>query len=105
MEVGADTSSRCVLSRLPGVLSPEQREREWAEERKYIEKEKLVTTTCHRALASILHRVSAPLKRADLLTVAHYLIGHLFHDQVPALAKRHRVETPKLSASEQALFW
>jgi hypothetical protein len=31
------------------------------------------------------------LKKADLVTVAHYLIGHLSYSQVPALAKRHEL--------------
>ena len=37
----------------------------------------MAITTRHRILANILQRVSAPLKKADLLTVADYLIGHL----------------------------
>jgi hypothetical protein len=84
--------------------SPQQVERERAEERKRIEKEKLAITTRHRILATILQRVSAPLKKADLLAVAHYLIGHLSYSQVPALAKRHRVEAKKDSASAQELL-
>jgi hypothetical protein len=39
-----------------------------------------------------------------LLTVAHYLIGHLSYSQVPALAKRHKVEAKKDSASAQELL-
>jgi ParB family transcriptional regulator, chromosome partitioning protein len=85
----------------PNTPSPKQVERERAEERKRIEKEKLAITTRHRVLATILQRVSAPLKKADLQTVAHYLIGHLSYSQVPALAKRHRVEAKK--DSETAL--
>ena len=88
----------------PNTPSPQQVERERAEERKRIEKEKLVITTRHRVLATILQRVSAPLKKADLLTVAHYLIVHLSHSQVPALAKRHKVEAKKDSASAQGLL-
>ena len=88
----------------PNTPSPQQVERERAEERKRIEKEKLVITTRHRVLATILQRVSAPLKKADLLAVAHYLIGHLAYSQVPALAKRHKVETKKDSASAQELL-
>jgi ParB family chromosome partitioning protein len=66
----------------PNTPSPQQVERERAEERKRIEKEKLAITTRHRILATILQRVSAPLKKADLLAVAHYLIGHLSYSQV-----------------------
>jgi hypothetical protein len=55
-------------------------------------------------LATILQRVSAPLKKADLLAVAHYLIGHLSYSQVPTLAKRHKVEAKKDSASAQELL-
>ena len=67
-------------------------------------KEKLAITTRHRILATILQRVSAPLKKADLLAVGHYLIGHLSYSQVPALAKRHKVEAKKDSASAQELL-
>jgi len=88
----------------PNTPSPQQIERERAEERKRIEKEKLAITTRHRVLATILQRVSAPLKKADLLTVGHYLIGHLSYSQVPALAKRHKVETKKDSASAHELM-
>jgi ParB family chromosome partitioning protein len=88
----------------PNTPSPQQVERERAEERKRIEKEKLAITTRHRILATILQRVSAPFKKADLLAVAHYLIGHLSYSQVPALAKRHKVEAKKDSASAQELL-
>jgi ParB family transcriptional regulator, chromosome partitioning protein len=88
----------------PNTPSPQQVERERAEERKRIEKEKLAITTRHRILATILQRVSAPLKKADLLAVAHYLIGHLSYSQVPALAKRHKVEAKKDSVSAQELL-
>jgi ParB family transcriptional regulator, chromosome partitioning protein len=85
----------------PNTPSPQQVERERAEERKRIEKEKLAITIRHRILATVLQRVSAPLKKADLLAVAHYLIGHLSYSQVPALAKRHKVEEKKGSAGPQ----
>jgi ParB family chromosome partitioning protein len=88
----------------PNTPSPQQVERERGEERKRIEKEKLAITTRHRVLATILQRVSAPLKKPDLLAVAHYLIGHLSYSQVPALAKRHKVEAKKDSASAQELL-
>ena len=88
----------------PDTPSPQRVERERAEERKRIEKDKLAITTRHRVLATILQRVSAPLRKADLLAVAHYLIGHLSYSQVPALAKRHRVDAKKESASAQELL-
>ena len=88
----------------PNTPSLQQVERERAAERKRIDKEKLAITTRHRVLAFILQRVSAPLKKADLLAVAHYLIGHLSYSQVPALAKRHKVEAKKDSASAQELL-
>jgi ParB family chromosome partitioning protein len=88
----------------PDTPSPLQVERERAEERRHIEKEKLAITTRHRVLATILQRVSAPLKKADLLAVAHYLIGHLSYSQVPVLAKRHKVEAKRDSASAQELL-
>jgi len=55
----------------PDTPSPQQVEREGAEERKRIVKEKLAITTSHRILATILQRVSTPLKKADLLAVVH----------------------------------
>jgi hypothetical protein len=39
-----------------------------------------------------------------LLAVAHYLIGHLSYSQVPALAKRHKVDAKKDSPSVQELL-
>ena len=71
----------------PNTPSPQQIERERTEERKRIEKEKLAITTRHRILATILQRVSIPLKKADLLAVAHHLIGHLSYSQVPESAE------------------
>jgi hypothetical protein len=88
----------------PNTPSPQQVERERADERKRIEKEKLAITTRHRVLATILQRVSAPLKKADLLTVSDYLIRHLSYSQVPTLAKRYKVEAKKDSASAQELL-
>src|ERR1700683_2746224 len=44
------------------------------------------------------------VKKADLLTVAHYLIGRLSYSQAPALAKRHKVEAKKDSASAQEVL-
>ena len=101
VKVCADPSCRV---HHPDTPSPQQVERELAEERKRIEKEKLAITTRHRVLATILQRVSAPLKKADLFTVAQDLIGHLSYSQVPALAKRHKVEAKKDSASAQELL-
>jgi ParB family chromosome partitioning protein len=74
VKVCADPACR---THQPSTPSPQQVERERAQERKRIEKEKLAITTRHRILATILQSVSAPLKKADLLAVAHYLIGHL----------------------------
>ena len=87
----------------PDTPSPQQvaRERTGTEADR---KGKLAITTRHRVLATILQRASAPLKKADLLTVGHYLIGHLSYSQVPALAKRHKVEAKKDSASAQELL-
>jgi hypothetical protein len=88
----------------PDTPSPEQVAKERAEERKRIEKNKQAITTRHYVLAKVLERVSAPLKKADLLTVAQYTIGNLSYNQVPALAKRHKVETAKTSKSPQEVL-
>ena len=101
VKVCADLSCRV---HHPDTPSPEQVAKERTEERKRIEKEKLAITTRHRVLAAILQRVSAPLKKADLLAVTNYLIGHLSYNQVPALAKRHKVEAKKDSVSAQELL-
>ncbi len=101
VKVCADPSCRV---HHPDTPSPEQVAKERSEERKSIEKEKLAITTRHRVLATILQRVSAPLRKADLLAVGHYLIGHLSYSQVPNLAKRHKVEVKKDSASAQELL-
>jgi ParB family chromosome partitioning protein len=88
----------------PNTPSPQQAERGRAEERKRIEKDKLAITTRHRVLAAVLERVSAPLKKADLVTVVHHLIDHLPHGQVPMLAKRHKIEDGRSSRSPQELL-
>ena len=88
----------------PDAPSPEQVERERAAERKRIQKEKLAITTRHRILATVLQRVSAPLKKADLQIIAQYLVAHLSYNQVPALAKRRKVEVKKDSDSAQELL-
>jgi hypothetical protein len=66
-------------------------ERERAEERKRIAREKLAITIRHRLLAAILERVSAPLKKADLAIVVEYLVSHLSYSELPQLARRHKV--------------
>lgn len=88
----------------PDAPSHEQVERERAAERKRIQKEKLAITTRHRILATVLQRVSAPLKKADLQVIAEYLVAHLSYNQVPALAKRHKLEVKKDSDSAQELL-
>jgi hypothetical protein len=88
----------------PDAPSPEQVERERAAERKRIQKEKLAITTRHRILATTLQQVSAPLKKADLQAIAQYLVACLSYNQVPALAKRHKVEVKKDSDSAQELL-
>jgi ParB family chromosome partitioning protein len=61
-------------------------------------------TTRHCVLAKVLERVSAPLKKADLLTLAQYTIGQLSYNQVPVLAKRHKVETAKPTKPPQEVL-
>jgi hypothetical protein len=85
----------------PDAPSPEQVEQERAADRKRIQKENLAITTRHRILAAILQWVSAPLKKADLQAIAQYLVARLSYNQVPALAKRHKVEVKKDSDSRK----
>jgi ParB family transcriptional regulator, chromosome partitioning protein len=101
IKVCADLSCRV---HHPDTPSPQQIERQRAEERKRIEKDKLAITTRHRILAAVLERVSESLKKGDLLTVASYLIGQLPHSQVPLLAKRHKIEDKKNSHSPHELL-
>ncbi len=88
----------------PDTPSPEQVAKERSEERKRIEKSKQAITIRHCVLAKVLERVAAPLKKADLLTVAQYTIGHLSYNQVPVLAKRHKVETSKTTKPPQEVL-
>jgi ParB family chromosome partitioning protein len=101
VKVCADLSCRV---HHPDTPSPEQVAKERAEERKRIEKNKQTITTRHCVLAKVLERVSAPLKKADLLTLAQYTIANLSYNQVPALAKRHKVETAKTTKPPQEVL-
>ena len=55
--------------------SAQQLQRERAEERKRIEKQKLAITVRHRILAAVLERVAAPIKKADLLQLLSTSLG------------------------------
>jgi ParB family chromosome partitioning protein len=101
VKVCADPSCRV---HHPDTPSGEQVAKERAEERKRIEKSKQAITVRHCVLAKVLERVVAPMKKADLLTVAQYTIGHLSYNQVPVLAKRHRVETSKTTKPPQEVL-
>lgn len=101
VKVCADRSCRV---HHPDTPSPNQLAKERAEERKRIEKNKQAITVRHRVLAKVLERVSAPLKKADLLILAQYNIASLSYSQHPALAKRHKVENTKTSKSPQEVL-
>jgi ParB family transcriptional regulator, chromosome partitioning protein len=101
VKVCADPSCRV---HHPDTPSPERVAKERADERKRIEKNKQIITTRHYVLAKVLERVSAPLKKADLLTLALYTVWNLSYNQVPALAKRHKVETAKTTKSPQEVL-
>jgi hypothetical protein len=55
-------------------------------------------------LAAILERVSVPLKKADLLTVAQHVLTSVPYNRLPLLAKRHKLEVEKSSASPVELL-
>jgi hypothetical protein len=74
-------------------------QRDRAQERKRIEKEKIAITARHRILAAILERVSVPLKKADLLTIAQHVLASVPYNWLPLLAKRHKLEIEKSSTS------
>ena len=88
----------------PDTPSPQQVERQRAEERKRVEKDKLAITTRHRILATILDRVSVPLKKVDLLTVAQHILASVPHNRLPLIAKRHKLEIDKSSTSPVELL-
>src|SRR5438552_2900089 len=84
--------------------SPQQLQRDRAQERKRIEKEKIAITARHRILAAILERVSVPLKKADLLTIAQHVLASVPYNRLPLLAKRHKLEIEKSSTSSAELL-
>lgn len=92
VKVCADPSCRVHHGNQP---SPQQLQSEREAERKRIEKEKLAITVRHRILAAVLERVSAPLKKADLLAIAEHAVGNVPYHRIPLLAMRHKVETVK----------
>jgi ParB family chromosome partitioning protein len=101
VKVCADLSCRV---HHPDTPSPQQVAKERAQERKRIEKNKLAITTRHVVLAKVLERITTPLKKGDLLTLAHFAVTQLSYNQLPALAKRHNVETANTSKSPQELL-
>jgi len=58
----------------------------------------------HRTLAAILERVSAPLKKADLLTVTRHVLGSVGYNRIPLLAKRHKIEIEKAKTTPVELM-
>src|SRR6266700_2505127 len=88
----------------PDTPSPQKVERQRAEERKRVEKDKLAITTRHRILATILERVSVPLKKADLLTVAQHALASVPQNRLPLIAKRHKLEVDKSNTSPVELL-
>ena len=72
--------------------------------RNCVEKEKVAVTTRHRILAAILERISVPLKKADLLTIAQHVLTSVPYNRLPLLAKRHKVEIEKSGASTVELL-
>ena len=46
-------------------------------------------------MLDVPHMYPCQVKKADLLTVVHHVIGQLPYNQVPTLAKRHKVEEGK----------
>ena len=83
----------------PDRPSPQQLQRDRVQERKRIEKEKIAITARHRILAAILERISVPMKKADLLVVAQYVLTSVPYNRIPILAKRHKLEIDKSSTS------
>jgi ParB family chromosome partitioning protein len=96
VKVCADPNCRVHHSDRP---SPQQLQRDRAQERKRIEKEKIAITTRHRILATVLERISVPLKKVDLLTIAEHVLASVPYNRLPLLAKRHKLDIEKSGAS------
>jgi ParB family transcriptional regulator, chromosome partitioning protein len=79
--------------------SPQQLERDRLQNRKRIEKEKIAITARHRILAAILERVSIPIKKADLLTVAQHFLRNVPYNRLSLIAKRHKLDIEKSGPS------
>src|SRR5205085_1414387 len=88
----------------PDTPSPQKLQRDRVQERKRIEKEKIAITARHRILATILERVSVPLRKPDLLTVAQHVLTSVPYNRIPILAKSHKLETEKSSTSPLELL-
>ena len=84
--------------------SPQQLQRDRQQERKRIEKEKIAITARHRILATILERVSVPLKKADLLTITQHVLACVPYNRLPFLVKRHKLEIEKSTSSPVELL-
>ena len=46
----------------------------------------------------------SPIKKADLLPIAQYVVGNLPYNLLPVLAKRHKIDTEKNGASPNELL-
>jgi ParB family transcriptional regulator, chromosome partitioning protein len=101
VKVCADPNCRVHYADKP---SPQQLQRDRAQERKRIEKEKIAITARHRILAAILERVSVPMKKADLLAVAQHILGTVPYSRIPLLAKRHKLQADKSSVASVELL-
>ena len=88
----------------PNTPSPQQLQHDRQQERKRIEKEKIAITARHRVLAAVLERVSVPLKKADLLTIAEHVLAGVPYNRLPLLAKRHKLEIDKSRSSPAELL-
>jgi hypothetical protein len=55
-------------------------------------------------VAAILERVAIPMKKTDLLTVAQHVLTSVPYNRIPLLAKHHRLEIGKTSASPGGLL-
>ena len=100
VKVCADPSCRTHYGNRP---SPQAMERERAEERKRIEKQKLAITIRHRILAATLERVAAPLRRPTCCR-SPSTSSRTCRTTAPQLAKRHKVEVEKDGSPEQQLM-
>lgn len=80
---------------------PKQIEREKEARRKELLKKRFEATVRHRVFAEVLHKVSAPLERADLVLLLQILLEQAHPVRRETLARRHKLAASQLTSSDK----